>query len=62
MSLIPEVGDDSWLSELSALKRLSQDINSKITERNSKNAVAGKVLFCDMFWYLYLFIFNDSTT
>ena len=49
MSLIPEVGDDSWLSELSALKRLSQDINSKITERNSKNAVTGKLIICDMF-------------
>lgn len=55
MSLIPEFGDDSWLSELSALERLSQDINSKITERNSLHVVAGKVIFCDMFWYLYLF-------
>lgn len=41
MSLV-NVGDDSWLSELAALERLSQEIQQQITERDSLSSIAGE--------------------
>lgn len=43
MSLInlEEEDNDSWLSELSALERLSDQISKHITDRDSKNSANG---------------------
>lgn len=35
---------DSWISDFSALERLTQQISMQITERDSQNTVTGKVM------------------
>lgn len=43
MALV-NVDEDSWLTEFSGLERLAQQIQRNITERDTRNSTAGKLL------------------
>lgn len=43
MALV-NVDEDSWLSEYSALERLSQTIQRNITDRDAQNSTSGKII------------------